>query len=143
MQLATLQSIRAMTNRAPSETREEFRFDRRPPKLLTPSVVNLHTPAAKYVLNTCFYYPPLPCDFLTFLPIFRILNDLRSTPNYSMANLFPPQETIKQVFIRKTLVNPIQITGVDVNQTLDMQVSKAESWFYTGEYKKCMSILEE
>lgn len=68
---------------------------------------------------------------------------MRSTPNYGMSNIFQPQEPVKQTFVRKTLVNPVQITGVDVNQTLDMQVSKAESLFYTGEYKKCMSMLEE
>lgn len=41
------------------------------------------------------------------------------------------------------MVNPIQITGVHVWEALDMQISKAEGLFYTGEYKKCMEMLEE
>lgn len=72
----------------------------------------------------------------------RILNDLRSTPNYGMSSLFPSQEP-RPVYLRKTMVNPVIVTNIEVGKSLDMQVSKAESFFYTGEYKKCMDVLDE
>lgn len=152
MQIAQHQSIKAMTNTVNTEF---FEHIRKQSKFFTPRPSVVVSPANKYDLPT----NPFICQHFQ-LTIFalcfcRLVFDIKTKAEYSFqgsdrrgSGLKPGQPETSSKATPKTrkpqgtLAVPVLVDKKDVEQSLDMRVSRAEKFFYMGEYKKSMQLLE-
>lgn len=91
-------------------------------------------------------------------PYFRILQDLRNTPSYSLRASLSKILTYEgnssksintSIFKTKSSIAnstnclPLKICSERIKNSIDLLAAKAEKHFYNCEYNKCLKILDE